>query len=56
MGHLEASQGDLENQLVLRGIHKIQGEHTTSVSQTKIENEQMLCKSNAKVRGKVQPM
>jgi len=35
MGHPEASQGDLENQPVLWGIEKRQGENTTSMSQTK---------------------
>jgi len=39
MGHPEASQGDLENQSVLWGIDKSQGEHTTSVSQTKSQDE-----------------
>jgi hypothetical protein len=40
MGHPEASQGDLENQPILRGIDKSQGERTTSVSQTKSQDEQ----------------
>jgi hypothetical protein len=39
MGHLEASQGDLENQPVLLGIDKSQGECTTSVCQTKSKDE-----------------
>jgi hypothetical protein len=39
MGHLEASQGDLENQPVLCGIDKSQGERTTFVSQTKSQDE-----------------
>jgi hypothetical protein len=40
MVHPEASQIDLENQPVLLGIDKIQGERTTSVSQTKRQDEQ----------------
>jgi hypothetical protein len=39
MGHDEASQGYLENQPVLGGIDKSQGERTTSVSQTKSHDE-----------------
>jgi hypothetical protein len=39
MGHPEASQGDLENQPILLGIEKSQGECTTSMSQTKIQDE-----------------
>jgi hypothetical protein len=39
MGHPNASQGDLENQPVLRGIEKFQGECTTSMSQTKSQDE-----------------
>jgi len=39
MGHPEDIQEDLENQPVLLGIHKSQGEITTSVRQTKIQDE-----------------
>jgi len=39
MGHRGASQGDLENQPVLWGFDKSQGERTTSVSQTKSQDE-----------------
>jgi hypothetical protein len=56
MGHPEASQGDLENQPVLGGIDKIQGERTTSVSQTKSWDERDATESNAKVRGNIQPL
>ena len=35
----KVSQGDLENQLVLWGIDKSQGERTTSMSQTKSQDE-----------------
>jgi hypothetical protein len=63
MGHPEASQGDLENQPVLCGIDKSQGERTTSVSIDSLVQKSRgtynLCEhrqTSAKVKGNVQPL
>ena len=63
MDHPKASEGDLENQQVLRGIDKIQGEHTNSLSIDSLvqklggmynlyEHRQ----NSAKVKGNIQPL
>jgi hypothetical protein len=51
MGHPEASQGDLETQQSCEVLTKIRGNLQPLKVKPKVRTNEMLCKSNAKVRG-----